>query len=249
MFDLTGKVAVVTGSSRGIGRAIAVHLARQGAKVIVNSSKSAEAVEGVASQIRASGGEAVAVVGDVSNQADAEQLIKSAIDTYGRLDILVNNAGTTRDTLLMRMSEADWDAVMDLNLKGTFFCTKAAVRPMLRARTGRIINITSVSGMAGNAGQANYAASKAGLIGFTKSVARELASRSITCNAVAPGYVPTALTNVLSDDLKAKAVEAIPLGRVASADEIAAAVVYLASDEAAYVTGHVLTVDGGMTMM
>jgi 3-oxoacyl-[acyl-carrier protein] reductase len=168
MFDLTGKVAVVTGSSRGIGRAIAVHLARQGAKVIVNSSKSAEAVEGVASQIRASGGEAVAVVGDVSNQADAEQLIKSAIDTYGRLDILVNNAGTTRDTLLMRMSEADWDAVMDLNLKGTFFCTKAAVRPMLRARTGRIINITSVSGMAGNAGQANYAASKAGLIGLTQ---------------------------------------------------------------------------------
>jgi len=249
MFDLTGKVAIVTGSSRGIGRAIALSLARQGARVVVNSSKSAEAAEEVASEIRANGGQAVAVVADVSVQADAEQLVKSAIDTYGRIDILVNNAGTTRDTLLMRMSEADWDAVLDLNLKGTFFCTKAAVRPMLRSKGGRIINITSVSGLAGNAGQANYAASKAGLVGFTKSVARELASRSITCNAVAPGYVPTALTNVLPDNLKAKVIEAIPLGRVGSAEEIAAAVVYLASDEAAYVTGHVLTVDGGMTMM
>jgi 3-oxoacyl-[acyl-carrier protein] reductase len=249
MFDLTGKVAVVTGSSRGIGRAIAIMLARQGAKVVVNSAKSPEAAEAVVQEIRAAGGEAINVTANVAEQADADRLIKAAIDTFGRLDILVNNAGTTRDTLLMRMSEADWDAVLNLNLKGAFFCTKAAIRPMLRAKSGRIINITSVSGLAGNAGQANYAASKAGLVGFTKSVARELASRNITCNAVAPGFVPTALTNVLPDDLKAKAIEAIPLGRVGSAEEIAAAVVYLASDEAAYVTGHVLTVDGGMTMM
>lgn len=249
MFDLSGKVAIVTGSSRGIGRAIAILLARQGAKIVVNSSKSPEAADEVVADIKAAGGEATAVIGDIAVPADAERLIKAAVDAYGRLDILVNNAGMTRDTLLMRMSESDWDSVMSLNLKGTFNCTKAAIRPMLRAKSGRIINITSVSGLAGNAGQANYAASKAGLVGFTKSVARELASRSITCNAVAPGYVPTALTNVLSDDLKAKVVEAIPLGRVASAEEIAAAVVYLASDEAAYVTGHVLTVDGGMTMM
>ncbi len=249
MFDLTGKVAVVTGSSRGIGRAIALLLARQGAKVVVNSSKSSEAAAEAANEITAAGGQAIVVAADVSIAADAERLIKTAVDTFGRLDILVNNAGLTRDTLLMRMSEADWDAVMDLNLKGTFLCTKAAIRPMLRTKSGRIINISSVSGLAGNAGQANYAASKAGLVGFTKSVARELASRAITCNAVAPGFVPTALTNVLPDDLKAKAVEAIPLGRVGSPEEIAAAVVYLASDEAAYVTGHVLTVDGGMTMM
>jgi 3-oxoacyl-[acyl-carrier protein] reductase len=249
MFDLTGKVAIVTGSSRGIGRAIALLLARQGAKVVVNSGRSTEAADQVVAEIRAAGGEAINVSADVSVAADAERLIKTAIDTFGRLDILVNNAGTTRDTLLMRMSEDDWDAVMDLNLKGTFHCTKAAVRPMLRAKTGRIINITSVSGLAGNAGQANYAASKAGLVGFTRSVARELASRAITCNAVAPGYVPTALTNVLTDELKAKAVEAIPLGRTGTPEEIAAAVLYLASDEAAYVTGHVLTIDGGMTMM
>jgi len=248
MFDLSGKVAVVTGSSRGIGRAIAILLAKQGAKVVVNSAKTPEAAAAVVREIEQNGGEAMNVTADVSVQADAERLIKTAVDAYGRLGILVNNAGTTRDTLLMRMSEADWDAVMDLNLKGTFFCTKAAVRPMLRAKSGRIINITSVSGLAGNAGQANYAASKAGLVGFTRSVARELASRSITCNAVAPGYVPTALTNVLSDELKAKAIEVIPLGRAGTAEEIAAAVVFLASDEAAYVTGHVLTVDGGMTM-
>jgi 3-oxoacyl-[acyl-carrier protein] reductase len=249
MLDLTGKVAVVTGSSRGIGRAIAVLLAKQGAKVVVNSARSAEAAQEVVQEICAAGGEAVSVMADVSVQADAERLIKTTIDTYGHLDILVNNAGTTRDTLLMRMSEADWDAVIDLNLKGTFNCTKAAARPLLRAKGGRIINVTSVSGLAGNAGQANYAASKAGLVGFTKSVAREFASRGITCNAVAPGFVPTALTNVLTDDLKAKAIEAIPLGRMGTAEEIAAAVVFLASAEAAYVTGHVLTVDGGMTMM
>jgi len=249
MFDLTGKVAVVTGSSRGIGRAIAILLARQWARVVVNSSKSAAAADAVVQEIRAAGGEAINVTADVSVQAEAERLIKTAVDTYGRLDILVNNAGTTRDTLLIRMSEADWDAVMNLNLKGTFFCTKAAMRYLLRAKAGRIVNITSVAGLAGNAGQANYAASKAGLIGFTKSVAREVGSRGITCNAIAPGYVPTALTNVLPDELKAKAIEMIPLGRVGTAEEIAAAVVFLASDEAAYVTGQVLSVDGGMAMM
>jgi len=249
MFDLTGKVAVVTGSSRGIGRAIALLLARQGAKVVVNSSKSPESAEAVAQEIRAAGGEAIVVVADVSKQEEAERLIKAAVDAYGRLDILVNNAGTTRDQLLLRMTEEEWDAVMDLNLKGTFFCTKAAMRPMLRARGGRIINITSVAGLAGNAGQANYAASKAGIVGFTKSVAREVASRNITCNAVAPGYVPTALTNVLPDDLKQKAQEAIPLGRFGTPEEVAAAVVFLASDEASYITGQCLSVDGGMVMM
>lgn len=249
MLDLSGKVAIVTGSSRGIGRSIALLLARQGAKVVVNSAHSAEAADAVAQEIMTNGGAAINVTADVSLQAEAERLVKAAVESFGRLDIMVNNAGTTRDTLLMRMSESDWDTVMDLNLKGTFYCTKAAIRPMLRARSGRIINITSVAGLSGNAGQANYAASKAGLVGFTKSVARELGSRAITCNAVAPGFVPTVLTNVLPDELKAKAIEQIPLGRVATTDEIAAAVVFLASDEAAYITGHVLTVDGGMTMM
>lgn len=248
MFDLTGKVAVVTGSSRGIGRAIAVLLSRQGARVVVNSSRSSEAAEAVVAEIRSAGGEAINVTADVRDQADAERLIKAAVDAFGRFDILVNNAGVTRDTLLMRMSEDDWDTVMDLNLKGAFFCTKAAIRPLLKNKGGRIINITSVAGLAGNAGQANYAASKAGLVGFTRSVARELASRAITCNAVAPGFVPTALTNVLSDEWKAKAIDVIPLARAGDAEEIAAAVVFLASDEAAYVTGQVLAVDGGMTM-
>ncbi len=245
---LQGKIAIVTGASRGIGAAIASELAAQGATVVVNHRSSAEQAAAVVEKICADGGTAIAVQADVSLTAEAQKLVKETLDRFGRVDILVNNAGTTRDMLLLMMSEGDWDAVMQTNLKSAYNCTKAALKPMMKQRYGRIINITSVVGISGQAGQANYAASKAGLIGFTKSVAREVGPRSITCNAVAPGFVPTALTDVLTDEQKRQAVAATPLGRFAEPAEIGYAVAFLASDRAAFITGQVLSVDGGLVM-
>jgi 3-oxoacyl-[acyl-carrier protein] reductase len=244
--DFTNRVAIVTGSSRGIGRGIALRLAREGARVIVNCRASEAAAAAVVDRIKASGGEAIAVQADVSQVAEAQALIDAAKEAYGRVDILVNNAGTTRDTLLVRMSEEDWDVVIDTNLKGTFNCIKAVSRQMMRQRYGRIVNITSVSGIAGNPGQANYASAKAGIIGLTKTVAKELGSRGITCNAVAPGFVLTDLTASLPQDLVDLAIERTPLGRMGTVEDMAAAVAYLASDEAGFVTGQVLAVDGGL---
>jgi 3-oxoacyl-[acyl-carrier protein] reductase len=246
--SLAGKSAVVTGASRGIGRAIAEELARRGAKVVVNYAKDAAGAQAAVETIRAAGGEACAVQADVSDFKAAEGLIKTAIETYGGLDILINNAGTTRDMVIMLMPEADWDLVIQTNLKSAFNCSKAAVKSMLRKRAGRIINITSVSGIAGNGGQTNYSASKAGLIGLTRALAREVGARSITVNAVAPGFVPTALTNDLPAELKDASLKQIPLGRWGTVEDVAHAVAFLASDEAGYITGQVLSVDGGMVM-
>lgn len=249
MLDLTDRVAVVTGSSRGIGRAIAIKLASLGAKVVVNYHTSEDAAQEVVEQIKADGSEAIAVHADVKDAEQVKGLIDAALEAFGGLDILVNNVGVTRDTLLMRMKEDDWDIVVDTNLKGTFNCTKVAQRPMIRQRYGRIINITSVSGIAGQVGQANYSASKAGVIGFTKAVAKELGIRNITVNAVAPGYVPTDQTANLPQELIDYILELTPLKRPGTAEEIANAVAFLASEEASYVSGQVLGVDGGMMAM
>jgi 3-oxoacyl-[acyl-carrier protein] reductase len=242
------KAAVVTGSSRGIGRAIALRLASEGSCVVVNYRSNQRAAEEVVAEIRSRGSEAIAFQADVSQMDQAKGLIDLAKDRFGRIDILVNNAGTTRDTLIMRMSEDDWDVVLDTNLKGAFHCIKAVSRQMMRQRYGRIVNIASVAGLAGNAGQANYAAAKAGLIGLTKTVARELGQRNITCNAVAPGLVPTDLTASLPPEYIQLAVERTLLGRTGTAEEIAAAVAFLASDEAGFITGQVLAVDGGLAL-
>jgi 3-oxoacyl-[acyl-carrier protein] reductase len=246
--DLDGKVAIVTGSSRGIGRAIAERLAEGGARVVINYRGNEAAANKVVANIQAAGGEAIAVQADVSDLAQVQALVDRAKNAFGRIDILVNNAGTTRDTLLIRMSEEDWDVVLDTNLKGAFNCIKAVGRQMMRQKYGRIVNITSVAGIAGNAGQANYAAAKAGLIGLTKTVAKELGSRGITCNAVAPGFVPTDLTASLPKDLVQTAVDRTPLGRMGAPGDIAAAVEFLASDDASFVTGQVLSVDGGLAL-
>ena len=249
MIDLTGKSAVVTGGSRGIGKSIGLRLAQQGADVCLSYRGNAEAANATVAEIESVGRRALAVQADVTQPEAAEDLVKQALDAFGKVDILVNNAGITRDDLIMRMKPEDWRDVLETNLFGAFWTLKAVTRPMLRAKAGRIINITSVSGQAGQMGQANYSSAKAGLIGLTKASARELASRGITVNAVAPGFVLTELTQDLNDDLKSQITERTPLGRFGTTDEIAYAVAFLASDEAAYITGQVLAVDGGLVMM
>jgi 3-oxoacyl-[acyl-carrier protein] reductase len=249
MIDLSGKTAVVTGGSRGIGRAIALRLAGQGADVCLSYRGNATAAEETVKAVQALGQAATAVQADVADMEAAKALIDAAIEALGRIDILVNNAGITRDDLIMRMKPEDWNDVIATNLSGTFWTIKAATRPMMKARSGRIINITSVSGQAGQTGQANYSSAKAGLIGLTKATARELASRGITCNAVAPGFVLTELTQDLDPSLLETIKERTPLARFGTAEEVASAVAFLASDEAAYITGQVLAVDGGLVMM
>ena len=248
MTQLKDRIAIVTGGSRGIGRAIALELATRGAAVVVNYKGNTAAAEEVVNQIKANNGEAMAFQADVGDEEQANALIKAAVDTYGKLDILVNNAGTTRDNVIMMMKAEDFDSVINTNLRSTWLCSKAAVRTMMRKRYGRVINITSVSGVVGQAGQTNYSASKAGIIGFTKSLAREVASRNITVNAIAPGFVLTDMTKDLPQELISKLNELIPLGRWGSPEEVAYSAAFLSSDDAGYITGQVLVVDGGMAM-
>jgi 3-oxoacyl-[acyl-carrier protein] reductase len=249
VIDLSGKSALVTGGSRGIGKAIGLRLATQGADVAFSYKGNEVAARETAREIQAMGRRAIAIQGDVAQVESADAVVKTALDAFGKLDILVNNAGITRDDLIMRMSPEAWREVLETNLFGAFWMTKAVTRPMLKARGGRIINISSVSGQAGQTGQANYSAAKAGLIGLTKATARELASRGITVNAVAPGFVLTELTQDLPDELKEEITSRTPLGRFGTTEEIANAVAFLASDEAGYITGQVLAVDGGLVMM
>jgi 3-oxoacyl-[acyl-carrier protein] reductase len=245
--ELAGKVAIVTGASRGIGRATALSLATAGAQVVVNYARSSTAANEVVNQIVTNGGSAIAIQADVANAAQVETLVKSTVEQWGRLDVLVNNAGITRDTLLLRMKLEDWQAVMDLNLTGVFLCTRAVSKLMLKQRSGRIINIASVAGLMGNPGQANYSAAKAGVIGFTKTVAKELASRGVTVNAVAPGFIKTDMIEDLANT--EEILKFIPLGRYGEAEEVAGLIRFLAADPAAaYITGQVLTIDGGMVM-
>ena len=248
MFKLSKKVAVVTGASRGIGRSMAETYARAGAHVIC-VSRNEDALNVVADRIKSNGGSASVTPFNVSNLEEFQNLIKDTTDTYGSVDILVNNAGITRDTLIVRMSEEDWDTVIDVNLKGAFNGIKAVTRTMMKQRFGRIINISSVVGLTGNAGQVNYAASKAGLIGLTKATAKEIGSRGITVNCIAPGYIATDMTGQMDDKAKDLLISQIPLGRIGSPDDIAATALFLASDEAGYITGQTFTVDGGMVMI
>ena len=245
---LNGKIAVVTGASRGIGKAIAMKFAQLGATVVINYNGSAQKADEVKQSIIADGGRAVIKQCNVADYDACEAFFKDVINQFGRIDILVNNAGITKDGLIMRMSEEDFTSVVDVNLKGTFHCIRFASRQMMKQRSGRIINMSSVVGISGNAGQINYAASKAGVIGMTKSAAKELASRGITVNAIAPGYIETDMTNVLSDKVKEETMKQIPLGRLGQTGDIAAAAAFLASDEAGYITGQVLAVDGGMAI-
>ncbi|MGN7478632.1 3-oxoacyl-[acyl-carrier-protein] reductase [Solibacillus silvestris] len=245
---LIGKCAVVTGASRGIGRAIALQLASEGAKVVVNYSGSEQKALEVVEEIKADGGEAIAVQANVAEADSVQNLMKTALDMYGSIDILVNNAGITRDNLLMRMKDDEWDDVINTNLKGVFLCTKAVTRQMMKQRAGRIINISSIVGVAGNAGQANYVAAKAGVIGLTKTTAQELASRNILVNAIAPGFITTEMTEGLPEDLKEAMLKQIPLAKLGQPEDIAKAVVFFASDSANYITGQTLQIDGGMVM-
>lgn len=247
--ELEGKVALVTGAGRGIGRAIALELAKRGANVVVNYNKSADAANALVKEIEGLGRKAAAMQADVSDFKQAEALVKFTVETLGDLHILVNNAGITKDTLIMMMSEADWDAVITTNLKSTFNCSKAAVKHMMRKRYGRIISIASVAGQMGNAGQVNYSASKGGQIAFTKSLAREVAARNITVNALAPGFIDTEILDAMSPEILEAALKMVPLGRKGKPEEIGYAVAFLASEQAAYITGQVLGVDGGMAMM
>ena len=242
------KVALITGASRGIGRATALELAKAGAKIVINYAGNAAAAQEVLKAIQDMGGQAIAVQANIAVAAEVDELIRKTIEAFGSIDILVNNAGITRDTLLMRMKEADWDAVLDTNLKGVFLCTKAVAKLMMKQRSGKIINMTSVVGLTGNASQANYAAAKAGVVGFTKSMAKELGSRGITVNAVAPGFIATDMTEVLPDSVKEQMTSTIPLGRPGTPSDVAKAVLFLCSDAAAYITGQTLNVDGGMVM-
>jgi 3-oxoacyl-[acyl-carrier protein] reductase len=243
-----GRVAVVTGGGRGIGRAVAVRLANEGANVAISYRSNDAAAEEVAEEVRAAGAQCETFKGDVASPEDVDALFKVVGEAFGPVEILINNAGLTRDNLMMRMKENEFDEVLSTNLKGTYLCTRAALRPMVRARWGRIVNVSSVVGLVGNAGQANYAASKAGIIGFTKSVAREVAQRGITANVVAPGYVETELTSSLSEEVKDRIREQVPAGRFAEAEEVAEVVAFLAGEGAGYITGQTLAVDGGMTM-
>ena len=245
--SLSGHVAFVTGASQGIGRACALRLAKEGA-VVALAARNQEKLNEVVSQISAAGGQAAAFALDVVDEEQLKSNAKAAINQFGKVDILVNNAGITRDQLVMRLKRADWDAVLETNLTSAYLSIQQVISSMLKQRWGRIINITSVFGQMGQAGQANYAASKAGLIGLTMAIAREVGSRNITCNAVAPGFIETAMTDALGDEFKQTAVQQIPLGRVGSTDDVAAAVAFLASDDASYITGHVLSVNGGMLM-
>jgi 3-oxoacyl-[acyl-carrier protein] reductase len=244
---LSGRVALVTGASQGIGRAIALKLAKSGATLAL-AARNQEKLNELTAEIEAAGGKAAAFVLDVADEEQIKSAFKAVIGQFGKIDILVNNAGITRDQLVMRMKRADWDSVLNTNLTSAYLCTQQAISSMLKQRWGRIINITSIFGQMGQAGQTNYAASKAGLIGLTMAIAREVGSRNITCNAVAPGFIETAMTSALADDLKQNAVKMIPLGRVGSPDDVAEAVAFLASDAASYITGHVLNVNGGMLM-
>jgi 3-oxoacyl-[acyl-carrier protein] reductase len=245
--SLTGRVALVTGASQGIGRTCAVRLAKEGATVAV-AARNQEKLNHLVGEITAAGGHAAAFALDVGDEEQIKSTVKGVVAQFGKIDILVNNAGITRDQLVMRMKRADWDAVLQTNLTSAYLCIQAVIASMLKQRWGRIINITSIFGQMGQAGQANYSASKAGLIGLTMAIAREVGSRNITCNAVAPGFIETAMTAALSDELKESAVKQIPLGRVGSPEDVAAAVAFLASDGASYITGHVLNVNGGMLM-
>lgn len=243
---LAREVAIITGAARGIGKAITLALVKEGAAVVL--SDVSEEVHKVAEEIKESGGQAVSIVGNVTKQSDCEAMVDLALKTFNKLDILVNNAGITRDNLLLRLSEEDWDAVLDINLKGTFLCTKAAIKPMMKQRSGNIINIASVIGQMGNTGQANYSASKGGVIAFTKTMAKELGSRNIRVNAIAPGFIESKMTEVLSEDARKRLLDLIPLGTLGKPEYVANAVVFLASSEACYLTGQVINVDGGMVM-
>ena len=245
--SLAGRVALITGASQGIGRACAVQLAKDGA-VVALVARNQEKLEETKQEIVAAGGQAAVFATDIADEEQVKTAFKAAIAQFGKLEILVNNAGVTKDQLVMRMKRADWDTVINTNLTSAYLCVQQAISPMLKQRWGRIINITSIFGQTGQAGQANYAASKAGLIGLTMAIAREVASRSITCNAVAPGFIETAMTSTLNEELKQAALKMIPLARVGSSQEVADAVAFLASDKAAYITGHVLNVNGGMLM-